>query len=418
MTPGEKLAAAPASHKRQRFFPIESPYLHAPETARTVYTITFLAACVPVLAGLAFFGWAAAFVTVLSVTTCVIVERIFYRVARTPALLGRSHAYLTGILLAATLPPFVPWYVPVIAGAFAIILGKAVFGGVGHFLWQPALVGRLAVAVMFPVLLTPQTWPLLGQTQLVRGDIHNAKAPQTYRRWADAQPPDDADAFALARPVDVLKKLYDTEQPAFSGIAYVPGELDRAPPTLTDALPPINDLLYGATPGAIGETCAVLILVAGLYLIYRNYVTGHLPVAMLAGAAIVAAIAPVHLAGPAGQPRIVWYPFFHEGTPVGFLFVLYHLLSGGMLLAAFFLAPEMTSRPVTRGGQVLFGLGCGAAAMLLRIYTTLPIPTYTAVLAMNTLTPTIDALWRPRVMGQKWYERFLLLRPRPRADAE
>jgi electron transport complex protein RnfD len=405
--------AAPQA-SRQRFFPIQSPFLHAPETARTVYTVTLLAACVPILAGMVLFGWRAGIVAVLSVGTCVVVERISFRVARTPALLGRSHAYLTGVLLAATLPAFVPWYVPVIAGVFAIMLGKAIFGGVGHFLWQPALVGRLAVAVMFPALLNPALWPVLARQELLRGDIRKAKAPEVYRQWDQTPAPPGADAFALARPVDAIRGLYNGENPRFSAIAYVPSSVHRARPALIDRLPGIRDMLYGARPGAIGETCAVLILVAGLYLIYRNYVKGHLPLAMLISASVVAAVAPLHLTGAGGQERTVWLPFLSEGPAAGFLLIFYHLLSGQILLAAFFLAPEMTSRPVTRGGQILFGIGCGVLAMVLRIYTSLPIPTYIAVLGMNTLTPTIDALWRPRVMGQKWYQRFLL--PRPRHD--
>jgi electron transport complex protein RnfD len=226
--------------------------------------------------------------------------------------------------------------------------------------------------------------------------------------------PHGADAFALKRPADTLDQLYHSQSPSFSAIAYVPAGIDRAKPALIDRLPPIRDMLYGARPGGIGETCAVLILVSGLYLIYRNYVKAHLPLSMLISASLVAAIAPVHLAGAGETVQSVWVPFFHEGAATGFLLILYHLLSGQMLLAAFFLAPEMTSRPVTRGGQVLFGIGCGILAMLLRIYTPLPIPTGIAVLFMNTLTPSIDAIWRPRVMGQKWYQRFLL--PRPRHD--
>jgi electron transport complex protein RnfD len=99
-----------------------------------------------------------------------------------------------------------------------------------------------------------------------------------------------------------------------------------------------------------------------------------------------------------------------EGLDVGFLYLLYHLLSGEMLLAAFFLATEMTSRPVTTGGQVIFGLVCGVIAALLKLYVDTSIPAYLAVLVMNTFTPTIDAVWRPRVFGQKrfwsrWFSR-------------
>jgi electron transport complex protein RnfD len=164
-------------------------------------------------------------------------------------------------------------------------------------------------------------------------------------------------------------------------------------------MPPINDLLYGACPGGIGETCSVVIVVAGLYLIYRNYVKWQLPVAFLAAAWVTLALAPLYLAGPDGASRTLRWPLLAEGLEAGFTYINYHLLSGELLLAAFFLATEMTSRPVTAGGQAIFGLGCGVLAMLLRLYVNVPIPCYMAVLAMNTLTPAIDALWRPRVFG-------------------
>ena len=120
----------------------KAPLLRAPEKIRTVFVVTFAAACVPLLAGIFLFGWRAAWVAVVAVASCTIFERLYFRVTHTPALFGRSHAYLTGLLLALTFPAFTPTVVIVLAAAFAILIGKAIFGGVGHFLWQPALVGR------------------------------------------------------------------------------------------------------------------------------------------------------------------------------------------------------------------------------------------------------------------------------------
>ncbi len=150
MTELPRTAARPGGGPVSR----QAPFLRAPERARTLFLVTFFAACGPLAAGVVVFGWRAAAVAGLSIFSCALVERVYYRVTRTPALLGRSHAFLTGLLLALTLPAYVPWYVPVTASVFAIVVGKGVFGGVGHFLWQPALVGRLAVAVVFPALLS------------------------------------------------------------------------------------------------------------------------------------------------------------------------------------------------------------------------------------------------------------------------
>ena len=411
----------PADQAR-RFGAFESPFLRAPEEVRTVFLVILAAACGPLIAGVVFFGWRALVVAALSVAGCATVEWLFYRVSRVPALLGRSHAYLTGLLLALTLPPFVPWYVPLNASVFAIIVGKAIFGGVGHFLWQPALVGRLSVAVLMslpifqPNRINPPEWPILAQNRVVVGDVTASRRVRNYLRWRGRAAPQQADAFLLTPPGSVLAGLTHAPRPMYSGLVHLRCDpatgkpIQGAKPAALLSLPPINDLLYGARPGGIGETSAVIIVVCGLYLIYRNYVKWQLPAAFVLSAVAVVAVAPIKLAGPYGAPEVVWWPVFHEGVDVGLIYILYQLLSCELLLAAFFLATEMTSRPVTTGSQTLFGLGCGTVAMLLKLYVDAPIPCYMAVLAVSTFTPTIEAIWRPAVLGQpgllaRWFRR-------------
>jgi Na+-translocating ferredoxin:NAD+ oxidoreductase RnfD subunit len=130
---------------------------------------------------------------------------------------------------------------------------------------------------------------------------------------------------------------------------------------------------------------------------------------MLAAATVVAMAAPIRLAGPGDSLATVWWPALSEESEVGLLYVCYQLFSGGLVLSAFFLAPEMTTRPVTTGGQVVFGAACGALAMLLQLYVDTPIPAFIAVLAMNTFSPAIEAICRPRVLGAR---RFLRRGPK------
>ena len=416
-----------------------APFLRAPEASRSIFLVMLAAASAPLAAGVVFFGWRALVIAALSVGTCVLTETAYFRVTRTPSLLGRSHAALTGLLLALTLPAFVPWYVPLAGGVFAIIVGKAIFGGVGHFLWQPALVGRLAVTVIFapPLfatnLLNPPSWPVLGEGRAILGDVRSCGKVDIYRGWRRTPPPEGKDAFALPRPRETLRNLSRRRGPA-------PGSIGA---TLR-RMPPAWDLICGAHSGGIGETCAVVILMAGLYLVYRNYVRGQLAGLFVLAAALVAAVAPVR-SGPEGQwqwaplfgPAVlsligwlgqvgdaagwlaghVWAPLHRWLTPlapalssepadVGLTYVAYHLLCGELLLAGWFLATEMTSRPVTAPAQAIFGLTCGATAMLLRLYSDLPIPAYAAVLICNTFTPALDALIRPRVFGHRpWWRR-------------
>ena len=405
----------PVLHPKAEQFPaFESPFRRAPEQARTIFLVTLIAACVPLAVGLLMFGWRAGVVTAIAVASCAIVERLYFIVTRTPALLGRSHAYLTGLLLALTLPAYVPWYVPVVAGAFAIIVGKGVFGGIGHFLWQPALVGRLAVAVMFPMTLTapvasyPTTGPVLARTQLLFGDINNTRHVGEVRNWRRTSAPQGADAMLVNKPMETLRGLTLTKVPQFSALGYVPEDVRHAKPSVLSKLPAMKDMILGARPGGIGETGVLVILIAGMYLVYRNYVKLHLPLAFILTAGLVAAVAPIKLAGVEDSIVTIWWPVLARTGydaelihhDVGQVYVVYQLLSGELLLAAFFLATEMTSRPVGPGSQVIFGIGCGALAMLLQLYVNTPIPAYMAVLAMNTFTPVIDAIWRPRVLGQ------------------
>jgi len=400
--------------EQSAWFPaFESPFLHAPEGARTVFLVTFAAAAGPLAAGLLLFGWRAGLVAATSIISCAVIERLYYYVTRTPALLGRSHACLVGMLLALTLPAYVPWYVPVVGAAFAIIVGKGVFGGVGHFIWQPALVGRLAVAVMFSVKLTtpvpnyPATGPILAQSRLLVGDIRSTRYQEDFRIWRGTPAPPGADAFLVRRPEATLKYLTDSRKAGFSGLVYRSDEVLQSGPLALLKLPPINEMIYGARPGGIGETCIVVIIVAGLYLVYRNYVRLQLPLVFIIAAGCVAAVAPIYFAGPHDTVVTRWLPLFVQGRDTGLIYVAYQLLSGELFLAAFLLACEMTSRPVTVGGQVIFAACGGALAMLLKLYVDTPIPAYMAVLAVNTMTVIIDDFWRPRVFGQKHFA-FLL----------
>lgn len=400
-----------------RFPAFESPFLHAPEGARTIFLVTLAAACGPLLGGIVLFGWRAALVAAISIVSCAAIERAYFFVSRTPALLGRSHAYLTGMLLALTLPAYVPWYVPVVASAFAIIVGKGIFGGVGHFIWQPALVGRLAAAVLFSTTLIsplpdrPTVGPILAPSKMLVGNIRSAGTKFGARRWRGESSPIGQDALLVERPEVTLKSLTSSRQPGFSGLASRHEASAANRPLAIMSLPPIDEMIIGARPGGIGETCVVVILVAGLYLVYRNYVRLHLPLAFIVSAGCVAAVSPVYFAG-IGNTVIKAWPLAsaeHLGTRLdaGLIYVAYQLLSGEFFLAAFFLATETTSRPVTGGGQVIYAVTGGALAMLLKLHVDMPIPAYMAVLAANTMTIMIDSFWRPRVFGQK---RFAFLR--------
>ncbi len=391
---------------------MESPFIRAPESPTKAFLEILLAASAPLLAGCVFFGFRAIYVAALSVGTCLICERVYYRVTRQLALASRVHGVLTGLLLALTLPPFVPWYVPVIGAMVAILLGKAVFGGVGHFVWQPALVGRLAVLVLFPTTMTvaspvhPDAWPILTRENILMGDVRVSHYEPTYHTWSDFGSHTGSDAVSVRRPEKLLAPITRGE-PAYSALTSLSHDDPSPYPSVLGEQPSVADILYGSIPGAIGETSAAVITIAGLLLIWRRFIKWQLPVAIIVSAGIVAAIAPIQLIGPGTEVHLHAFPVMREGLDVGLLYVGYQILTGGVFLSAFFLATETTSRPVTSGGQVIFGVGVGVLGMLLKLYTGLNGPFFIAVLAMNTLTPLIDRVWRPRVYGRSRWKWFL-----------
>lgn len=396
----------------QRQSHVESPFIRAPESPTKAFLEMFVAALLPLLAGMVFFGYRVIYIAGLSMLTCMLTEHLYYRVTRQLALASRAHAMLTGLLLALTLPAFVPWYVPVVGAMVATILGKAVFGGVGHFIWQPALIGRLAVLVLFSTTMTspntkhpdayPNAWPIVTQQNMLMGDVTLFRYQPDYTTWKNYRTFSGIDAILVTRPEATLAPL-TRGQPAYSSLSMLRRDRLNTYPALLNKLPTIGDVIYGSVPGAIGETSATAIVIAGLLLIWRRFVKWQLPVAIILAAGLTAAAAPIQLIGAGATITQHAWPVTREGLDVGLLYVGYQILTGGVFLVAFFLATETTTRPIAAGGQVLFGVGIGVIGMLLKLYSNIDGPFFIAVLIMNTFTPMIDRLWRPRVYGRgRW----------------
>lgn len=387
----------------------------------------------------AFFGWSAPAVVVCAVLASVVVDLAMCRLvgSRNPASL--PHAVLIGLLLGLTLPVMqetgMMLQIAVAGAVIACLLGKWVFGGMGHYVWHPTLVGILAVHILFPgqvgmvghdenlEVVRRQKYLLLSNDHLFAGDISKVQSPEfygfgqersevlrlsNYQGWSQSVPGDSAQAWLLYRPVQMLQEL------ARGGILNDDGKagegFSAVERTIFLDLPPLADTLVGCTGGGIGETSAVAILLGGLYLIYRGYVRWQLPVSFLAAAAVSAAVLPIPI-GPEAQQ--IWFPAFaglSQGTAdlwytagVGLTYVGFHLCSGGLMLAAFFLANDMSTRPVKLKGQIIFGLGAGVLTILARLYggwPMAPLGAYSALLVMNTLNPLIDWGTRGKPYGR------------------
>ncbi len=371
-----------------------APYRWSGESFGQMTSAFLLAATVPLLVGMAVYGLGVLRVVFLCAAAAFLAEAVMNRAVNRPSPASGAHAVLTGLLLALTLPPDVSWRVGLLGSVAAIVLGKWILGGLGHYLWHPALVGRAVVQLFYADELTPDRWPLLGAGRLFGGSLAHATEPELYVGWRHTAMPLGQEAWLLRRPVDMLAELGRADE---SELAQQPEALTAL---LRDHLPPWEDTLMGTTVGGIGEGGTIFLVITGLFLIYRGFVRWQLPVGVLIAAAVAAAILPVQQAG-AGEPALRWLPvtIVENGIPVGFVYVLYHLSAGGLMLGAFLFVTDIVASPLTTRGQLVFGLGIGVMTIILRLYAGTTGSAYWAILIMNTFVPIIDQRTKRRVYG-------------------
>jgi len=331
-----------------------SPHAHAgDDVVRIMRNVVY--ALLPICAFAVWqFGLSALALLATVTAACLGSERFFDRLSDKPSSLGDWSATITGLLLALTLPPGFPLWMGAVAGFMAIALGKALFGGLGMNAFNPALIGRAFVQAAFPVAIT--TWtPALFEGRFSHFIPGTLTPPFLH-------PPEVADWVASVR-VD-----------AFSGAT--PLALQKFEGVQSGAL----DLLLGTTAGSAGETSALLILVCGLYLALRRMLDWRIPVTVLLGAALTAGI--LFLVDPGRYPD-----------------PLFVLLSGGLMLGAWFMASDMVGSPVTPLGVVIYGLLIGALTVIIRLFGGLTEGVMYAILLGNAATPLIDRVTQPRVFG-------------------
>ncbi|WP_291992825.1 RnfABCDGE type electron transport complex subunit D [Candidatus Accumulibacter sp. ACC003] len=340
---------------------LASPHAHGGNSvARTMFRVQ-LALLPATLCGFWLFGWQAFFLWLLTILSCLGCEALALGLmGRRPLKrsLGDGSALLTGWLLAMTLPPWAPWWVAVVGGFIAIVVGKQVFGGVGQNVFNPAMVARVALLVSFPLPLTQWVLPLPLTPLAAPGFV------DSLHIFLNSLPPTDAMASAsllgfskteLARGSDLLHSLSGASAPLLSWL--------------------------GARSGSLGESASLLILAGGLYLLASGIITWHTPAAVLLGLALPAAIG-------------------HAVDPARYLSVATHLLSGAAMLGAFFIATDYVTSPNTGAGQLVFGVAVGVLTWVIRSYGGYPEGMAFAVLLMNAMTPVIDRFIKPRILGR------------------
>lgn len=342
---------------------IAAPHAHGGGSVGQTMRRVMVALTPATLFGLWLFGWPAITLFVITLASCLFFEFASQRLMGVRPTLGDGSALLTGWLLALTLPPWAPWWVGVVGGFIAIVIGKQVFGGLGQNLFNPAMVARVALLVSFPVVMTQWVAPQPLTSEAAPGFVAGMRITLT------APPVPDAIASAsllghakteMSRGIDLLR-------------AFAVREGVNAAPTAS---------LLGMRAGSLGESAALLLLAGGLYLLFAGVIGWQIPVAVLAGIAVPAAIA-------------------HGIDPAHYLSPRDHLLGGAAILGAFFIATDYVTSPNTAAGQLLFGAGIGLFTWIVRSCGGYPEGMAFAVLMMNALTPVIDRYIKPRILGRR-----------------
>jgi len=351
-----------------------SPHIRASEsTGRIMWSVA--ATLLPAAAwSIYIFGAAALYVMAMCVASCLVAEYACNRLRGRTHTLGDGSAVVTGLLLAFVLPShsviavaresgtilqlqLLDWKVPVLGSVFAIAVVKHCFGGLGHNIWNPALAGRAFVQLSFAKFVSPPTWPW------PRGETLDAMTQAT--------------------------------------------SLSKA----SEAIIPIKALFFGNCPGSLGEVSAFLLLLGAGYLVIRKYVDWRLPLGYFV-ALIVFATLFAWNTRVAGVPAWVnqfarsfeslrtgksQWGYFWESWSV---FSLRQIFSGGVMLGALYMATDMVTSPLTRRGQLYYGIGCGLLTALIRFFASMPEGVCYAILLMNTVRPYIERISRPRVLGE------------------
>jgi electron transport complex protein RnfD len=320
-----------------------SPHDYGKDSVRKIMYGVVIAMIPALLVSVYYFGLGAIRVNLIAIAACVffewLIQKIFFKGNMT---IRDGSAVVTGMLLAFNLPSNLPWWIVVIGALAAIGIGKMSFGGLGNNPFNPALVGRVFLLISFPVQMT--SWPVAKVLNFAM-----------------------VDAQTGATPLAIVKEGLKNGEPLSK---------------IMDAMPTsYADMFFGQMGGSLGEVSALALLIGGIYMLSRKIITWHVPVSILGTVAIFTgilyAISPMKYADPG-----------------------FHLLTGGLMLGAIFMATDMVTSPMTPKGMLLFGFGIGFITVLIRVWGAYPEGVSFAILIMNALVPLINKAFKPKRFGE------------------
>lgn len=320
-----------------------SPHLHADQSvSKIMYGVVF--SLIPaMLVSFYFFGLAAILVTLTAVVSCMAFEYLIQKyLIKGPLTIFDGSAIITGVLLAFNVPANLPLGIVVIGSAVAIGMGKMTFGGLGKNPFNPALVGRVFLMISFPVQMTIYPKPAAFSTAIT-------------------------DVVTGPTPLTIIKDGVSRGEPLSELMMKVPDSLN---------------MLLGNMGGSAGEISAIAIILGGLYMLFRKIITWHIPVVYLGSAAIFAGI--FWLINPEVYP-----------DPV------FHLVTGGLMLGAIYMATDYATSPMSPRGMVIYAVGCGVLTIIIRLFGAYPEGVAFSILIMNAFVPLINKALKPKRFGEE-----------------
>jgi len=350
-----------------------APHLHEHISTQRIMWMVIIALLPAMAVGTYSFGIKALLLTLSGGLAAVICEALIQKLRKVPISVSDGSAFLTGVLVSFNINVGAPYWLPIVGSIFAIAVGKQVFGGLGNNPLNPALLGRAFLLASWPSLMTD------GWTQTIKGSISGISEStianvQNMSHIAFTK-------ITSATPLNVIKSIRNVEM--FSDAAD-PALVQK---TVFDGLldwSSLGNLFFGNIGGCIGEISAIALLIGGIFLLVTHVIDWRIPFTYLGTVFIFAWM----FGGVNG--------LFSAGIQLP----LFHILSGGLMLGAFFMATDYVSTPVTKRGRIIFGIGCGVLTITIRLVGGYPEGVSYSILLMNLATPLIDKWTMPKPFGE------------------
>lgn len=313
-----------------------SPHIHNAESIPRVMYSVVIALIPAALVSVYYFGLSALMIYAVSIVSCLVFEAAVQKVMGRPVTIGDGSIVITGILLAMNIPSTAPWWLVVVGALVAVVLGKQIYGGLGHNPFNPVLVARILLLMSFPIQMTAWVRPV----PLFSG----------------------VDAVSMATPLGDMKTTL-----------MLKGAIDMSQFHYLDSF-------IGFVGGSLGETSVLALLAGGVFLLARRVITWHIPVTFVGTVFVMTGI-------------------FWLIDPTKYANPLFHILSGGLMLGALFMATDMVTSPVYPRGMLIFGVGCGVITVIIRLFGGYPEGVAFSILLMNAAAPLIDRYTAPKKFG-------------------